>query len=259
MTQSRQLTLTALPGMPLIHQGDDLAALILQALSRERIRLLDGDVLVVTSKIVAKAECRLIELSSVGPSAEARRLAEETGKDPRLVEVILRESRGVLRKRPGLIIAEHRLGFVCANAGVDHSNVIGEDGTQADWILMLPEDPDGSAGALRDRLQRESGTKLGVLIIDSHGRAWRNGTVGVAIGVAGFPALVDLRGRPDLFGETLRVTQVGLADEIAGAASAVMGQADEGYPVVHVRGLPYDLRDGALRELLRPEEQDLFR
>jgi coenzyme F420-0:L-glutamate ligase/coenzyme F420-1:gamma-L-glutamate ligase len=201
----------------------------------------------------------MIELSSVDPSADAQSLAAETGKDPRLVEVILRESRGVIRKRPGLIIAEHRLGFICANAGVDHSNVRGDGGTSGDWVLLLPENPDASASALRERLEQETGARIGVLIIDSHGRAWRQGTVGVAIGVAGFPALVDLRGEPDLYGDVLRVTVVGLADEIAAAASAMMGQADEGYPVVHVRGLPYDLREGSLRELLRPEEQDLFR
>ncbi len=259
MTRSHHLTLTALPGIPLINQGDDLGALIQQALAAEKLSLLDGDVLVVTSKIVAKAEGRLVELSSVQPSSEARTLAAETDKDPRLVEVILRESRGVLRKRPGLIVVEHRLGFVCANAGVDHSNVLSDGETQGDWVLMLPEDPDASASKLRERLEHESGARIGVLIIDSHGRAWRNGTVGTAIGVAGFPALVDLRGRPDLYGDVLRVTEVGFADEIAGAASAVMGQADEGFPVVHVRGLPYDLREGSLRELLRPKEQDLFR
>jgi coenzyme F420-0:L-glutamate ligase/coenzyme F420-1:gamma-L-glutamate ligase len=255
MTSSRQLTLTALPGIPLIDQGDDLGALIQQGLAREKLALKDGDVLVVTSKIVAKAEGRRVRLSSVIPSEEAKSLASETGKDPRLVELILRESRQVLRKRPGLIIVEHRLGFICANAGVDHSNVRGD----GDWVLLLPEDPDASAEALRSRLERDSGVQLGVLIIDSHGRAWRQGTVGVAIGIAGFPALVDMRGEQDLLGELLRVTVIGLADEIAAAASAVMGQAAEGLPVVHVRGLPYVLREGTLSEVLRPEERDLFR
>jgi coenzyme F420-0:L-glutamate ligase/coenzyme F420-1:gamma-L-glutamate ligase len=255
----RQLTLTALPGIPLVKQGDDLAALIQEAMVRAGLAFEAGDVLVVTSKIVAKSEGRLVELSSVKPSAEARSLAAETDKDPRLVEVILRESLGVLRKRPGLIIVEHRLGFVCANAGVDHSNVIGEDGSHADWVLLLPENPDASAAALRERLQRESEASIGVLIIDSHGRAWRKGTVGVAIGVSGFPALVDLRGEPDMFGEILRVTEVGLADEAAGAASALMGQASEGCPAVHMRGLPYALREGSLGELIRPKELDLFR
>lgn len=255
MTASRQLTLTALPGIPLIRRGDDLGALIRAALGRANLTLANGDVLVVTSKIVAKAEGRRVELSSVIPSEEAKGLAIETGKDPRLVELILGESRQVLRARAGLIIVEHRLGFVCANAGVDHSNVQGD----GEWVLLLPENPDSSASALRSQLEDDTGAKIGVLIIDSHGRAWRNGTVGAAIGVAGFPALVDMRGEVDLHGEALRVTVIGLADEIAAAASVMMGQAAEGFPVVHVRGLPYPLREGKLGELLRPEEQDLFR
>lgn len=255
MIPSRQLTLTALPGIPLINQGDDLGALVLGALARANLTLENGDVLAVTSKIVAKAEGRRVDLSSVIPSEEAQSLASETGKDPRLVEVILGESRQVLRRRPGLIIVEHRLGFVCANAGVDHSNVSGN----GECVLLLPEDPDSSASVLRNQLETASGTKIGVLIIDSHGRAWRMGTVGVAVGVAGFPVLVDMRGAVDLHGDPLSVTVIGLADEIAAAASAVMGQAAEGFPVVHARGLPYPLRDGTLRELLRPEEQDLFR
>jgi coenzyme F420-0:L-glutamate ligase/coenzyme F420-1:gamma-L-glutamate ligase len=255
MTATRQLTLTALPGIPLIRQGDDLGAHLEQAMARADLTLEDGDVLVVTSKIVAKSEGRQVELSGVVPSPEAKSLALETGKDPRLIEVILGESRQVLRKRPGLIIVEHRLGFICANAGVDHSNV-GGDG---DWVLLLPEDPDASARALRSQLEQNHGVDIGILIIDSHGRAWRMGTVGVAVGVAGFPALVDMRGQEDLHGEALRVTVVGLADEIAAAASAIMGQAAEGTPVVHVRGLPYALREGTLTELLRPREQDLFR
>jgi coenzyme F420-0:L-glutamate ligase/coenzyme F420-1:gamma-L-glutamate ligase len=254
-----QLVLTALPGIPLIEPGDDLAARIGEALERAGLKLMDGDVLAVTSKIVAKAEGRRVDLNHVTPSPEALRLAAETHKDPREMEVILGESRKVLRTRPGLIIVEHRLGFVCANAGVDHSNLAADGSARADRVLMLPEDPDASAHALREHFTRRSGAQLGVLILDSHGRAWREGTVGVAVGVAGFPALVDLRGKPDLFGETLQVTQVGLADEIAGAASVLMGQADEGHPVVHVRGLPYPLRNGSLAELLRPEEKDLFR
>jgi coenzyme F420-0:L-glutamate ligase/coenzyme F420-1:gamma-L-glutamate ligase len=254
-----QLVLTALPGIPLIEPGDDLAARIGEALERAGLKLMDGDVLAVTSKIVAKAEGRRVDLNHVTPSPEALRLAAETHKDPREMEVILGESRKVLRTRPGLIIVEHRLGFVCANAGVDHSNLAADGSARADRVLMLPEDPDASAHALREHFTRRSGAQLGVLILDSHGRAWREGTVGVAVGVAGFPALMDLRGKPDLFGETLQVTQVGLADEIAGAASVLMGQADEGHPVVHVRGLPYPLRNGSLAELLRPEEKDLFR
>ncbi|MEW6566943.1 MAG: coenzyme F420-0:L-glutamate ligase [Chloroflexota bacterium] len=254
-----RLVLTALPGIPLVSPGDHLGKLILDGLQRAEVELEHGDVLVVTQKIVSKAEGRLVSLAQVEPSPEARRLAQESEKDPRLVEVILRESRRVLRVRPGLIIVEHRLGFVCANAGIDHSNVRGEGGEAEDWVLRLPLDPDASAQRLRQELVDASGVQLAVLIIDSHGRAWRQGTVGVAIGAAGFPALLDLRGRPDLFGYRLRVTQVGLADEVAAAASLLMGQADESRPVIHLRGLPYPLREGSAAELLRPESQDLFR
>ena len=165
----------------------------------------------------------------------------------------------MLRTRPGVIIVEHRLGFVCASAGIDHSNVRGPHGAPGDWVLLLPDDPDASAQRLRLRLETASGARLGVLIIDSHGRAWRMGTVGVAIGLAGLPGLVDMRGWPDLFDFHLQITQVGAADELAAAASLVMGQAAEGIPVVHVRGFPYPLREGSLSELLRPREQDLFR
>jgi len=253
------MILTALPGIPLVFPGDDLAVLILEGVERAGLALQDGDLLVVTQKVVSKAEGRLINLVEVDPSPEAIRLGEETNKDPRLVEVILNESRQVLRTREGVIIVEHRLGFVCANAGVDHSNVQDEEGQQGEWVAMLPQNPDASAQRLRERLQDATEAKIGVMIIDSHGRAWRLGTVGIAIGVAGFPALLDLRGRPDLFGDPLRSTQVGLADEVAASASILMGQADEGLPVIHIRGLPYAMREGTLREILRPRELDLFR
>lgn len=253
------MILAALPGIPLVFPGDDLAVLILEGVERAGLFLQDGDLLVVTQKVVSKAEGRLINLVEVDPSPEAIRLGEETNKDPRLVEVILNESRQVLRTREGVIIVEHRLGFVCANAGVDHSNVQAEGGQQGEWVTMLPQNPDASAQRLRERLQDATGAKIGVIIIDSHGRAWRLGTVGIAIGVAGFPALLDLRGRPDLFGDPLRSTQVGLADEVAASASILMGQADEGLPVIHIRGLPYAMREGTLREILRPRELDLFR
>lgn len=253
-----QLVLTALPNIPLVKPGDDLAGLIQEGLSRAGLKLQTGDVLVVTSKVVSKAEGRLVNLAEVTPSPEGVRLAEQSAKDPRLAEVVLQESRKILRVRPGLVIVQHRLGFVCANAGVDHSNVRGEGGQAEDWVLLLPLDPDASALRLKERLEAESRVSIGVLIIDSHGRAWRMGTVGVAIGVAGFPALLNLRGQPDLFGYHLQVTEVGLADEVAAAASILAGQAAEGLPVVHVRGLPYPLRPGKLAELIRPEEQDLF-
>jgi coenzyme F420-0:L-glutamate ligase/coenzyme F420-1:gamma-L-glutamate ligase len=254
-----QLSLTALPDLPLVEPGDDLAALILTALRQTGLTLAGGDVLIVAQKVVSKAEGRLVDLKAVDPSEAAIELANQTQKDPRLVEVILGESKQVLRTRPGLIIVEHRLGFVCANAGVDHSNVRGPGGAPGEWVLMLPLDPDRTAQRLCESLRSRTGAGIGILIIDSHGRAWRMGTVGVAIGVAGFPAVLDLRGHPDLFGDLLQVTQVGLADELAAGASLVMGQADEGLPVVHARGLPYNLRDGSLNELLRPKEDDLFR
>jgi coenzyme F420-0:L-glutamate ligase/coenzyme F420-1:gamma-L-glutamate ligase len=186
-------------------------------------------------------------------------LAGQTGKDPRLVEVILRESREVLRTRLGAIIVEHRLGFVCASAGVDHSNMgVGADQSE-EFVLTLPVDPDASAHALRRRFEAAAGVQVGVMIIDSHGRAWRLGTVGVAIGLAGVPGVVDMRGWHDLYDFRLQITQVGVADELAAAASLVMGQSAEGLPVVHVRGFPYPLRDSSLSELLRSKHEDLFR
>ena len=255
---TKPLILTSLTGMPLVRPGDDLAALLRDGLGRAGIRLEVGDILAVTQKVVSKAEGRLVNLAEVQPSRDAGRLARESHKDPRLVEVILGESRKVLRVRPGLIIVRHRLGFVCANAGVDHSNVLGEGGEPHNWVLLLPEDPDASARRIRERLLESTGIPPGVVILDSHGRAWRMGTVGVAVGVAGMPALLDLRGRPDLFGYRLQVTEVGAADEVAAAASILIGQAAEGLPAVHVRGFPYPMREGSIRELIRPEGQDLF-
>jgi len=243
-----------LPHIPLVKAGDDIAELILTALERAGLPLQDGDILVLAQKIVSKSEGRLVNLTQVVPSQRALELAEQVEKDARLIELILQESKSILRTRPGTIIVEHRLGFVCANAGIDQSNVSGED-----LVLLLPENPDASASALRKRLEEISAARLGVLIIDSHGRAWRMGVAGTTIGLSGLPGLVDLRGNQDLFGYTLRVTQVGAADELAAAASLVMGQAAEGIPVVHVRGFPYELRESRLDEILRPQGQDLFR
>lgn len=219
----------------------------------------DGDILVLAQKIVSKSEGRQVNLVGVTPSDRAHQLAAQTDKDPRVIELNLRESNEVLRTRSGTIIVEHRLGFVCANAGIDHSNVAGEADENGEWVLLLPEDPDASARMLRQRFEEISGVQLGVLIIDSHGRAWRLGTVGVVIGLAGVPGVEDLRGKKDLFGYTLRFTDVGVADELAAAASLVMGQASEGTPVVHVRGFGYPLRESSLIEILRPRDQDLFR
>ncbi len=254
-----RLVFTALSGIPCIRPGDDLAEVIWQALEREQIRLAQDDVVVVTQKIVSKAEGRHVHLSTLTPSPRALEVAAETGKDARLVEVILQDSRSLLRARPGLIIVEHRLGFVCANAGVDHSNVDSPDGSDGEWVLRLPADPDRSAAELRHSLEARSGVAPGVLITDSHGRAWRLGTVGVALGAAGFPTLLDLRGQPDLFNYQLQATVIGLADEIAAGASALMGQAAEGRPVVHVRGLSSGGPSGRAADLIRPLEEDLFR
>jgi len=269
MTQfNMSMTLTPLQNTPLIRRGNNLADIVVNALQENNIALDDNDILVFAQKIVSKAEGRTINLATVTPSPRAIELANQTEKDPRLVELILQESNEVIRTRIGAIIVEHKLGFVCANAGIDHSNVdsplpegegLGMRENPQGWVLLLPQNPDISAEKMRSEIKSKTGKRVGIIIIDSHGRAWRNGTVGTAIGVAGLPALEDLRGKPDLFGFKLQVTQVGVADELAAAASLMMGQAAEGTPVVHVRGFPYPLREGSLKELIRPKEQDLFR
>ena len=257
MTAHSAVELFAVPGLPMVQAGDDLVALIADGLTRAGRGLRDGDVLVVAQKIVSKAEGRLVDLASVTPSDEAVALAAEVGKDPRLVAVILSESVRVVRKRPNLMIMQHRLGFVMANAGVDHSNVAAP--SQPESVLLLPADPDGSAARLRDGLARRLGATIGVVINDSFGRPWRHGTCGVAIGAAGLPALIDLRGRPDLFGRTLEVSILGFADEIAAAGSLLQGQADEAQPVVVVRGLRWTAPQAPAAALVRSPEEDLFR
>ncbi len=253
------LQLIALADFPMIQKGDNLAQIIQASLEINQIDLQDGDVLVIAQKVISKAEDRQVMLNSVVPSTEAMILAEKTDKDPRLVELILQESTEVLRHRPGLIIVQHKLGFVCANAGIDRSNVQQEEDLYDGSVLLLPEDPDSSAREIRLALEKVWKKKIGVLIIDSHGRAWRNGTVGISIGFSGLPGIVDLRGEPDLFGYELQVTFIAAADELAAAASLMMGQANEGLPVVHVRGFPYPLREGSFDELPRELERDLFR
>ena len=256
---TRSLTLTALPNIPLIQPGDDLCAIILKSLAEANIELHNDDVLVIAQKIVSKAEGRLVRLADVQPSARALELAAQLQKDPRHVEVILSETKEIVRTRPGVIVVEHRLGYVCANAGVDRSNVAPHASPEDDFLLMLPAHPDRSCAELRAALGEHTGARVGVIINDSHGRAWRNGTVGVTIGAAGVPALLDLRGTPDLFDYPLQVTQVGLADELAAAASLLMGQAAEGRPAIHIRGVPYALRDGNAQELIRQKDMDMFR
>jgi len=263
------LTLTPLANIPLIRHGDDLADILVRGLSETQIELADDDILVLAQKIVSKAEGRTVNLAAIAPSERAIELAKQADKDPRVVELILRESNEILRVRTGTIVVEHRLGFVCANAGIDHSNVgpipdshpqMNPSGNgREDHVLLLPLDPDSSSRLMREKIEALTGKKIGVMIIDSHGRAWRIGTVGMCIGLSGLPAVIDERGWPDLFGYTLRITVVGVADELAAAASLVMGQAAEGTPIVHVRGFPYPLRGGSLKELIRPRDEDMFR
>lgn len=251
------LQLLALRDFPLVKPGDDLAMLVSQSLATNGLELQDGDILVLAQKVVSKAENRYRALAGIVPSAEAVQLASETGKDARLVELVLQESSRVLRYRFGSIVVEHTLGFVHANAGIDQSNLPGN--ADSETALLLPENPDASAAQLRTVLEQRHGVRLGVVINDSFGRAWRLGTCGIAIGVAGFDPLLDLRGAPDLFGRTLEITQVGIGDEIAAAASLLMGQAGEGMPVVIVRGLQLPVAAGTVQTLLRKPHEDMFR
>jgi coenzyme F420-0:L-glutamate ligase / coenzyme F420-1:gamma-L-glutamate ligase len=251
------LTITALTDVPLVKAGDDLGAIALAAYAATGLALEAGDVLVVAQKIVSKAEDRAVDVATVEPSPQAVALAAEVEKDPRLVEIILSESRRIVRHRPNLVIAEHRNGWVMANAGIDHSNVALADGV--DRVLLLPVDPDASAEALRQRLIDTTGKRIAIIISDSFGRPFRRGTVGIALGAAGLPAVIDWRGHPDLFGRKLEVTETGFADEIAAAASLVQGQADEGTPIVLVRGLTWSAPDAPTAALVRPAEHDLFR
>lgn len=251
----RTLTLTALPDIPEIERGMALAPILMDAVNCAGLRLEEGDVLVIAQKIISKAEGRRVLLSTVEPSSRAIELAASVGKDPRMVELMLRESHEVLRATRGVLIVEHRLGFVMASAGIDQSNVPG--GGQC--VLLLPEDPDASARRLRDELRAIAAVEVGIVVNDSFGRAWRNGVAGIAIGVAGVPALIDMRGKPDRQLRALEVTQVAAADELAAAASLMMGQADEGTPAVLARGFPYARRESHVHELIRPRHEDLFR
>lgn len=255
MTASTRLELIAVPGLPLVRAGDDLAGLVLERLGTAGLVLQDGDTLAFAQKIISKAEGRIVNLATIAPSPRAVAVARVACKDPRLVEVILRESRRIVRCARDVLIVEHRLGFVMANAGVDQSNVADGGG----FALLLPEDPDASATALREAFRARAGREVAVLINDSFGRAWRQGTAGIAIGCAGLPALVDLRGEPDLFNRRLRVTVVGHADEIAAAASLLMGQSAEGQPVILIRGLRRERPTTPAAALIRPAAEDLFR
>jgi len=252
-----RLELIALEGLPLVQPGDDLAELLTSALAANSLALVEGDILVIAQKIVSKAEGRYVRLADVEPSPRARALAEEAHKDPRLVELILLESREVMRVRPGVIIVEHRNGYVHANAGIDKSNITQPAGDPQ--VLLLPRDPDASAEVLRQALAERTGLDIQVIINDSAGRAWRNGTVGIAIGTAGLEPLWDQVGERDLCGNVLEVTQPAVADELAAAASLLMGQAAEASPAVLVRGARLRRAEGGSNALLRDRAMDLFR
>ncbi|MBN2471389.1 MAG: coenzyme F420-0:L-glutamate ligase [Anaerolineae bacterium] len=256
MADQTTLVFQALSGIPLVQPGDDLAAFILDGLEQAGLALNVHDILIVSSKVISKAEGRWVDLRTVVPSSEAMKLALATEKDPRLVELILRESVAVSRHRKGVLIVRHRLGFTSANAGIDHSNV-GIEGD--DWVLLLPEDPDASARRLRAELAARNGVAPGIVISDTHGRPFRLGNAGVAIGLAGVPGLLDLRGHADLFGRELRATIVAVADAIAAAAGLLSGEADEGRPVVLLRGLALPEADDSATELNRQAEFDLYR
>ena len=256
MTATR-LEFLALKDLPMVQRGNDIAALIIDALMRSDSCLENQDVVVIAQKIVSKAEGRLVILDDVDVSKEAEVLATATDKDARVVELILQESKNIVRSRPGLIIAEHRLGFIMANAGIDMSNTGGPEGQQC--ALLLPLDSDKSASEIKAKLDEHFGTNVGVIINDSFGRPWRQGTMGVAIGAAGLPSIIDLRGEPDLDGRELLVSISGFADEIAAGASLLMGQGREGQPVVVAKGLEWQAEAAPVAAMIRPPEGDLFR
>lgn len=257
-----ELALFALHDFPLIAEGDDLLHAILGCAGAQDLMFETGDVLVVAQKVVSKAEGRYVDLNDIEPSPRASALAVEVDKDPRLVEVILSESTAVVRHGPGVLIVEHRLGYVMANAGIDASN-IEHGGDDAGRVLLLPEAPDDFALRLRTRILNMFGVNIGVVVNDSVGRAWRNGTASLALGASGLPSLWDRRGENDLFGRCLEVTEVGLADQIASAGALVQGEGAEGRPVVLVRGLDLAAMGSAnykpASALIRDRQRDLFR
>jgi coenzyme F420-0:L-glutamate ligase / coenzyme F420-1:gamma-L-glutamate ligase len=260
ITCSHRLEVLAVPGLPLVERGDDVPALVARALGAAELAVADGDVLVVTSKLLSRAEGRFVDLHGVEPSARAIELGRQVRKDPRAVELILRESTAVSRQAVGVLVVRHRLGFVVANAGIDASNAVPSDARPGSgpWALLLPEAPDASAAAIRARVEAESGARVGVVITDSFGRPFRVGTVGVAIGVSGLPPVWDRRGEADLFGRPLENTITALADQVAAAADLVAGQAAERRPLVLVRGLGFDPSEQGASALVRPVEEDLY-
>ena len=252
------ISIVPVHGVPLVQPGDDLAALLLDAIAASNLALEAGDILAVAQKVVSKTEGRLVRLADVTPTPAAEELAERVEKDPRLVQLILDESTEVVRHKPGVLIVRHRLGLVGAHAGIDQSNI--EHGEGEEGALLLPEDPDASAARLRDAVHAATGVNIGVLITDSANRPWRLGTIGVAIGAAGFNVLDDRRGGSDIFGRELKVTLINRADSIATAATLAMGETDERTPAAIVRGFPVECDAGQVAaDINRPLEEDLFR
>lgn len=253
----KRITFTALPGLPLVEPGDSLVAIIVDGVNRAGIEVAAGDIFVLAQKIVSKSENRYVELRDITPSSRALELAQVVGKDPRHIELVLSESSEVVRIRKNVMIVAHRLGFVMANAGIDESNIVQRDGEKR--VLLLPENPDASCEILRSGLCQAFGVDVGIVMNDSFGRPWRNGVVGVAIGSAGVPSLQNMIGAPDLFERPMQVTEIAIADELAAAASLVMGQGNEGQPIVHVRGFSSKAPVNSALALVRPKEQDMFR
>jgi len=250
---SNRLEIIGVGGLPEIKEGNDLTRLFLDAVEEGKLELEDGDAIVFTSKIMAKSEGRVVDLSGVRVSGEAERMAKETEKDPRIVQLVLSEAKAIVRMMRKHVIVETKHGFVCANAGVDESNV--EEGK----AVLLPKDPQKSARLLKDGIEERSGKAISVLISDSFGRAFRDGVTGICIGVSGIPALVDRRGEEDRFGKIAEITKEAIVDEICAAANLVMGEFKEGVPIAIVRGLKLERCERDIQELLFNKEDDLFR
>jgi len=253
----KNLELLAIENIPLIEPGDDLVSILIQTIKEEKIKLRRGDILVIAQKVVSKSENRYAYLNDVVPSSEAIRIAKNSDKDPKLVQLILNESVKVIRQGRGVIVVENKLGFIHANAGIDKSNI--ESDTDNPKVLLLPKDPDNSALKIKEEIFRQTKLKVGIIINDSSGRAWRKGIVGIAIGSSGVEVLLNLRGQKDLYGNALEITEVGRVDEIASAASLLMGQANEGLPVIIVRGIPETSKVNNVKSILRDKSEDLFR
>ncbi len=247
------IQLTAVRGIPEVRPGDDLSWMIARAVENQGLKLADGDVVVVAQKVVSKAEGRLVNLESVTPSKLAQEIAVKQGRDPRLIEVVLSESANIIRMDTHVLVTETKHGFICANAGVDRSNVAGKD-----WVALLPVAPDDSALMLKTRLAERLKVNVAVIITDTFGRPWREGLTNVAIGVAGMKPLKDFRGQHDDHGKELSATVLAVADEIAASTGLLMRKTAR-IPVVVVRGYYFEHRDGSAKELIRPKERDLFR